>query len=160
MRSAVFLTTVALLAAGCTSSDGPSGSSRTTKVESKKCRAGSAIPISERALDRALSGKGIQLYGDHKNCAPDALFALSNTAIASEGEIFCALYGANEFGPRIERFVWRNDPKPTYIRVLNVHCAIYPESAANTDTLEDAIRQLPGVSTQSTTVPSSDAIHD
>ena len=169
MRSAVFLTTVALLAAGCTSSDGPSGSSRTTKVESKKCRAGSAIPISERALDRALSGKGIQLYGDHKNCAPDALFALSNTAIAyeeqdavvaSEGEIFCALYGANEFGARIERFVWRNDPKPTYIRVLNVYCAIYPESAADTDTLEDAIRQLPGVSTQSTTVPSSDAIHD
>jgi hypothetical protein len=169
MRGAVFLTTVALLAAGCASPNGPSGSSRTTNAEPRKCRAGSAAPISERALERALSGKGIQLYSNHENCAPDALFALSNTAIpyeeqdavvASEGEIFCDLYGANEFGARIERFVWRNDPKPTNVRVLNVDCAIYPESTADTDRLEDAIRQLSGVSTQSTTVPSSDAIHD
>lgn len=169
MRGAVLFTTVALLAAGCTSPNDPSGSSGTTKAEPRKCRAGSATPISERALDSALSGKGIQLYSDHENCAPDALFALSNTAIpyeeqdavvASEGEILCDLYGANEFGARIERFVWRNDPEPTYIRVLNVHCAIYPERTADADTLEDAIRQLPGVSTQSATLPSGDAIHD
>jgi len=168
MRGAVFLATVAVLAAGCATSDDTSGSSRTTKSEAKKCRAGTTSPISVRTLKRALGARGIQAYRDDR-CAPDALVSLSNTAVpyeqyeavvSSEGEIFCDIYRTDTFGSRIERFVWRNDPRPTYVRVLNVHCAIYPESTEHTDTLEQALRQLPGVSAQPTKVPSSDAIHD
>jgi hypothetical protein len=169
MRGAVFLTSIALLATGCAMSNGKTDSpSRTTKSESKKCRAGTASPISERTLERALDTQGIQAYRD-EDCAPDALVRLSNTAIpyeqqdavvSSEGDIFCDVYRTDIFGSRIERFVWRNDPRPTYLRVLNVSCAIYPESKEHTDTLEMAFRQLPGVSAQPTTVPSSDAIHD
>ena len=168
MRGAVFLTSVALLATGCATSNGKSGSSRTTKSESKKCRAGTASPIRERTLKRALGARGIQAYRD-EHCAPEALVALSNTAIpyeqqdavvSSEGEIFCDIYRTNTFGSRIQRFVWRNDSRPTYLRVLNVDCAIYPDSKEHTDTLEQALRQLPGASAQPTTVPSSDAIHD
>jgi hypothetical protein len=168
MRGIVFVLTVGLLTAGCGTSNGTTGSSRTTNSERKTCRDGTASPITERTLKRALGEKGIQVHRDDR-CAPDALVTLSNTAapdeeqdgvVASEGDIYCDIYPANKFGARIERFVWRNDPEPTYVRVLNVHCAIYPERAAHTNTLEQALRQLPGVSTKSTTVPSSDAIHD
>ncbi len=60
----------------------------------------------------------------------------------------------------MERFVWRNDTNPTYPRVLNVDCAISPSKRADTAALERALRGLPVVSAQPTTVPSSDAIHD
>jgi hypothetical protein len=111
------------------------------------------------------------MHRDNSHCSPDSRerVALSNTAVpydeqsdvvSSEGDISCVLLHRNIMGSRIERFVWRNDPAPTYVRVLNVHCSIYPENAGHTDTLEQAIRQLPGVSTKPATVPNSYAIHD
>lgn len=170
MRGAIFIATVALLTAGCGKSNGNPGSTQAKKSEAKPCRAGTASPISEHALKRALGARGIQAYRDaYGHCAPGALATISNTAIpyeqqdavvASEGDIFCDIYQGNKIGARIERYVWRNDSAPTYVGVLNVSCAIYPESTEQTDSLEEALRQLPGVSTQSTTVPSSDAIHD
>jgi hypothetical protein len=54
----------------------------------------------------------------------------------------------------------RNDPFPTYLRVLNVACDIYPESREQTDTLEQALRRLPGVNDLPSTVPSEDAVRD
>jgi hypothetical protein len=78
----------------------------------------------------------------------------------AHGSVYCDVLRRNLFGSRIERFVWRNDRKPTYLRVLNIDCAIYPASMADTNRLEWALRQLPGVSAQGTTVPSTDAIHD
>lgn len=78
----------------------------------------------------------------------------------SSGSVFCDVYLENLYGARIERFVWRNDHDPTYLRVLNVDCGIYPETRADTDRLEHAFRDLPGVSTKSAIVPSADAIHD
>ena len=170
LRSAVVFSGLAFLAASCATSNGKSGSSGTTTSVAKKCRAGTASPINERALQGALGVKGIQAYRVD-NCAPDALVRLSNVTdavpyeqeqdvVASEGHILCDIYRTDIFGSRIERFVWRNDPRPTYLRVLNVDCAIYPESNEHTDTLEQAVRQLPGVSAQPTTLPSSGAIHD
>ena len=38
------------------------------------------------------------------------------------------------------------DADPTYVDVLNVGCAILPENEEQTDTLEQALRRLPGVS--------------
>jgi hypothetical protein len=49
---------------------------------------------------------------------------------------------------------------PTYLDVLNVGCAIYPQTRDHTDTLEDALRRLPGVSDLPSTVPSEDAVPD
>jgi hypothetical protein len=120
-------------------------------------------------LKTALAARQIQLYRDDR-CYPGKLVTLSNVAgpvrheqkdaiMASEGHIFCHVYGKS-YGPRIERFVWRNDPDPTYIRVFNVDCAIYPERKAQTDELEQAIRRLPGVSDRPATLPSPDATHD
>jgi hypothetical protein len=169
MRGAVFLMTVFLLAAGCGTSSGKSGSSRTTTSEPNQCRAGTGSPISEDSLKRAFEAKGIQLYRDDNCTDPDALVELSNMAIpyeqqdavkSSEGEIFCSIYPTDTFGPRIERFVWRNDRRPLSVDVLNVGCALFPERVAHTDKVEQAVRQLPGVSKQSTTVPSEDAIHE
>lgn len=71
----------------------------------------------------------------------------------------CELYDAGA-SARIERFVWRNDPDPTYVRELNVDCAIFPEMKRQTDSLERALRRLPGVSDLPSTLPSEDAIHD
>jgi hypothetical protein len=79
--------------------------------------------------------------------------------MASEGHIFCELYPEGS-SRRVERFVWRNDPDPTYLDVLNVACSIYPESHGQTDALERAIRRLPGVSDLPSTVPSEDAVRD
>jgi len=78
---------------------------------------------------------------------------------ASDSHIFCALYSEGS-SPRIERFVWSNDPHPTHLRVLKVTCDIYPETRDHTDTLEDALRRLPGVSDLPSTLPSEDAIRD
>jgi hypothetical protein len=163
----VFVVTVGLVAAGCGKES--TASNRTTTSEPKPCLPGSASPVSERTLVSTFRAQGIQLHRDD-NCAPDALLALSNTAVPTyeqevrvreaEGDIFCDVYPTKIWGGRIERFVWRNDPDPTYVNVLNVSCAHYPEDGVQTDKLEQAFRKLPGVSSQPTTVPSSDAVHD
>ena len=126
-------------------------------------------------MKRILGTQGIRLYRDHDYCFGSSdvrvLSALSNAPIGlgndeeeavrvSQGLISCDVLASGIFGRRIERFVWRNDSNPTYIRVLNVDCSITPNKLADTDVLERAIRALPGVSAQPTTVPSSDAIHD
>ena len=169
MRGAVLLMTVSLLAAGCGTSSGKGGSSPTTKSEPNQCRAGTGSPISEDSVKRAFEANGIQLYRDDNCTDPDALVELSNTAIPyeqqdavvdSEGDIYCSIYPTQTFGPRIERFVWRNDRRPVYVNVLNVSCALFPERVAHTDKVEQALRQLPGVSKEPTTVPSDDAVHE
>ena len=115
------------------------------------------MPISERVVRRTLAARGFRLNRDGR-CDADArvLVTLSNT----ERDLFCDVLRSDLFGPRIERFVWRNDPSPTHLRVLNVDCAIYPQTQAVTDELEGAFRDLTGVSTKATTLPSADAIHD
>lgn len=45
-----------------------------------------------------------------------------------------------------------------YLDVLNVGCAIYPETRDHTDTLEAALRRLPALSDLPSTVPSEDAV--
>jgi hypothetical protein len=121
------------------------------------CRAGAPRPIPERTLKRVLAVRGFQLRRDDR-CYGDirVLVTLSD----ADGRLYCDLLRRNLFGSRIERFVWRNDPAPTYLRVLNIDCAIYPEARTETNRLERAFRRLPGVSAQDTTVPSADAIHD
>jgi hypothetical protein len=167
----VSIATVGLVAAGCGTGGEPTAANRATVSEPRPCRSGTASPITEEMLVSAFSARGIQLHRDHPdNCAPDALLALSNTAVATyeeevrvreaQGDIFCHVYPADIWGDRIERFVWRNDPDPTWINVLNVGCAHYPEKPGQTDKLEEAFRKLPGVGSEPTTVPSSDAIHD
>jgi hypothetical protein len=146
----------AMLAAGCGTSDGTTRL-RQTETQHETCRAGTAMPISERVVRRTLAARGFRLNRDGR-CDADArvLVTLSNT----DGDLFCDVLRSDLFGPRIERFVWRNDPSPTHLRVLNVACAIYPQTQAVTDKLEGAYRDLTGVSTKATTLPSADAIHD
>jgi hypothetical protein len=80
--------------------------------------------------------------------------------VASQGHIICGLYAGGSSSHRVERFVWRNDHDPTYVRVLNVNCSIYPKNHRQTDTLERAIRRLPGVSDLPSALPSKDAVSD
>lgn len=93
---------------------------------------------------------------DHCDADARVLVSLSNT----KQDLFCDVLRTDLYGRRIERFVWLNDRSPTYVRVLNVDCAIYPQDSVATDELEAAFRDLPGVSTQATTLPSADATHD
>jgi hypothetical protein len=78
----------------------------------------------------------------------------------SSSSVLCDIEATDIFGSRLQRFVWRNDSSPTYLRVLNVDCGIYPDMLADTDRLERAFRDLPGVGARPATVPSQDAIHD
>jgi hypothetical protein len=166
MRRGALFALVALLGAGCAASD------HTPVAEPKPCRAGAGEPITERALRDAFRREGIELVRDDR-CYPDVrlLVSLSNVAdavpdrehdgiIERQGTLFCDLLQSDIFGPRIERFVWRNDPNPTYLRVLNVDCGIYPDAPGHTDRVERVLRGLPGVSPAATDLPSSDAIHD
>jgi hypothetical protein len=164
MRRDVLLLSAALLTVGCGTYN------RAIGTEPKPCLPGTTSPVSERALKRALGTEGIQLLRDDR-CYPGTVVTLSNITdivpyeeeaaiVAAESQIFCNISRSDGFGTRIERFVWRNDSHPTYLRVLNVVCSIYPEKKEHTDTLERALRRLPGVSTAPTTVPSADAIHD
>ena len=84
-----------------------------------------------------------------------------DSIVAAEGHILCELYGEDlRLARRIERFVWLNDPTPTYIRVLNVSCGVFTDETAHTDAVERAFRRLPGVSRMPTRVPSEDAVRD
>jgi hypothetical protein len=126
-------------------------------------------------LKRIFRAHGIRLYPDHDYCFgchdQSVVWALSNTpsglphedadrASASHGFVSCDVLAKDVFGRRIARYVWRNDDDPTYVEVLNIECAISPNSRRDTDELERATRQLPRVSTQPTTGPSEDAVHD
>jgi hypothetical protein len=164
MRRVALFALLAFLGAGCAASD------PTPVAEPKQCRAGAGEPITERALRDAFRREGIELLRDDR-CWSDVLVSLSNVADAvpypeqdgigeRQGILFCDLLRSNIVGSRIERFVWRNDPMPTYLRVLNVDCAIYPNAPEHTNRVERALRRLPGVSPDATGLPSSDAIHD
>lgn len=155
-----------LLACGCAGGASPDGG--TTVVEPPPCRPDRGAPITEPELKAALDAEGIRLLRD-SDCSGDELelsnitdavpYEQEDAIMASEGRIFCELYPEGS-SPRIERFVWRNDPDPTYLDVLNVSCAIYPETREQTDALEQALRRLPGVSDLPSTVPSEDAVRD
>ena len=152
----------------CDNGSGTAGEG--SRVEPRACRPGRGSPVDEQELRRALASEGIKLYRDDR-CYGASLSTLSNITTslpyeeeravrASEGSIFCDISARNIFGPQMERFVWRNDPTPTELRVLNVSCSIYPETRAQTDRLERALRRLSGVSRAPTSLPSSDAIRD
>jgi hypothetical protein len=156
---------LALLACGCAGASSDGG----TEAVEPPCRPDHRAPITERELKAALDAEGIRLLRD-SDCSGEEL-GLSNITdavsseqvdviLASEGHVFCDLYTKDTFSPRIERFVWRNDPDPTYLDVLNVSCAIYPETREQTDVLEHALRRLPGVSELPSTLPSDDAVRD
>ena len=151
-----FLGAAVIFATSCATDESTSPTRSDTRVV---CRAGTATPIRERTLKRELAARGFQLRRDdccHSSADVRVLVTLSD----AHGSVYCDVLRRNLFGSRIERFVWRNDRKPTYLRALNIDCSIFPESIADTNRLESALRRLPGVSAQSTTVPSPDAIHD
>ncbi len=138
-------------------------------VEAQPCRSSPGVPITENALKQALAARGIQVYRDDR-CHGNDVASLSNLAdpvpydqhegiTAAEGHIFCDVHPQG-LGAQLERFVWRNDPNPVHVRVLNVSCSIYPDRREHVDTLEEALRELPGVSTAPAALPSSDAIRD
>lgn len=77
-----------------------------------------------------------------------------------EGQVFCEIYEKADLSPRLRRYVWKNDPRPTYLEVLNLLCAHFPEDRSQTDMVERAIRRLEGVDPRPSVVPSSDAVHD
>ena len=132
------------------------------------CRPDVGSPITERELKAALAAEGIRLLRD-SDCSgyevelsniTDAVPYEEEGAIrASEGRIFCGVSPEGS-SARIERFVWRNDPDPTNLRVLNITCDIYPQSREQTDVLEKALRRLPGVNDLPSTVPNEDAVRD
>jgi hypothetical protein len=141
-------------ATSCATDESTSPSRSDTRVV---CRAGTPTPIRERTLKRELAARGFQLRRDdrcHSSADVRVLVTSLTPTVPSTATSFDVTSSA------LERFVWRNDRKPTYLRALNIDCSIFPESIADTNRLESALRRLPGVSAQSTTVPSADAIHD
>ena len=155
--SALTLASVSLLFAGCTVSSKPD-----TSTDATKCADGTAAPVDERTLKRAFSAEGITLQRDDRCTAlPGVLVSLANTD-DEEIDVLCELYPRDAAGTdnRIERFIWRNDPTPTNVRVLNVSCGVFAEETTETDAVERAFRRLPRVSDAPTTLPSSDAVHD
>jgi hypothetical protein len=153
-----------LIAAACARTD-----SEAENAEPAQCSPGVPTPISERAAKEAFVAEGIELR--RAECIGDELMLLSNISdavpyeregsiMASQGHILCSLYDVDETRGRIRRYVWRNDPDPTYVEVLNVSCAVFPERRAHTDAVERALRHLPGVSSLPSVVPSEDAIRD
>jgi hypothetical protein len=111
------------------------------------------------------------LYRDDA-CHPTVVVSLTNVPIGAglsseeserltdeQGHIFCCLH-RDDLGARVERFVWRNDPRPVYVRVLNIDCGIYPHVREDTDVVERALRSLPGVSDAPAALPSDEAISD
>jgi hypothetical protein len=149
LRALVALVLVGVTAVSCVSSERESSP--------EPCRPGTASPIAERLLTKTLRQRGFAVHrADQCDGDPRTLVQLEDTS----GILFCDVLEKDIFGPRIERFVWRNDPRPTYLRVLNVDCAIYPERSGDADRLERAFRALPSVSAQPTGVPSADAVHD
>ena len=140
-----------------------------TVAEPPPCRPGRGAPITERALKIAFAAEGIRMYRD-KDCFDSELVLLSNitdavpreredATVTSEGHIWCQVY-AGGTSARIFRYVWRNDPRPTFVEALNVSCSIYPETIRQTDTVERILRRLPGVHRLPSAVPSPDAVHD
>jgi hypothetical protein len=108
-------------------------------------------------------------------CTGDELVMLSNfpetlppldrldeeeAILDEEGQVFCEIYDSADLSPRLRRYVWKNDPRPTYLEVLNLLCAHFPEDRSQTDMVERAIRRLEGVDPRPSVVPSSDAVHD
>jgi hypothetical protein len=163
LRLAGGTTVLVLLTCGCAV-----GGSSDSETEPSLCRPDHGAPITERELKAALDAEGIRLLRE-SDCSGDELelsnitdavpYEQKDVIRASEGHIFCHLYSEGS-SRRVHRFVWRNDPHPTYVDVLNVGCAIYPEMREHTDMLEAALRRLPGVSDLPSTVPSEDAIRD
>jgi hypothetical protein len=160
-----WIVVMGLFASGCAGSSSPAE----TVAEPPVCRSGAGAPITEGALKDALATEGIRMYRDDA-CFANVLVALTNIpdAVSSEredellesqGHISCEIHARSAFA-RIHRYVWRNDRDPTYVEVLNVDCAIYPETKRQTDRLERALRRLAGVSNLPSTVPSADAMHD
>ena len=177
VRLAASLAAAGLIAAGCGGAEVVPPETTTEELTPAEtaapdlgaCRPGTPAPVTERALTDAFAAEGIVLHRDD-DCAAEELMTLVNITIpmpserrdalrASQGSIFCDLL-ARQLGSRIERFVWRNDPDPTSIRVLNVACSVYPERRAHSDAVERALRRLPGVSDEPALVPSPDARPD
>jgi hypothetical protein len=151
---ALTLASVYLLA-GCTIS---SEADRST--DAPACAQGTA-PIDEKTLMRAFSVEEITLRRDDRcRSLPGVLVSLSSSD-DEEIDVLCQLYPRDATQDnRIQRFVWLNDPTPTYLDVLNVVCGVFAEQTTETDAVERAFRRLPHVSAAPTTVPSEDAVHD
>jgi hypothetical protein len=150
----VALSFVALLGvAGCSTGD----NTLSPPSDQRPCRPGTGAPISELLLRRTLSANGFgEIRRDHGYCFNDP--RKLSAVVSNRALIACSVYGKS-YGRRIYRYVWRNDPSPTYIGVLNVSCTVgNPRDVTNL--LEKALRELPGVSTKPAYVPSPDAQPD
>jgi hypothetical protein len=169
VKSLVPVSLLAVLASACAGTG--SGEGSRTGAEPPVCRPGRGDPITEQALKQAFAREGIRLHRDGDCFVEGALVLLSNLTeavpseaedgiLASQGHIWCAVWETGGSSARLERFVWRNDPDPTMLRVLNVTCDIFPATTGQTDAVEQALRRLPGVSPLPSTVPSPDAVHD
>ena len=150
---------VLVIGAGCTGAD--------STIAGERCSSGIAAPIDEQTLKRAFAAEGITLHQE-ESCLAGSVASFSNTDVtvgeeydsitAAEGHILCKVYApVSGERSRIERYVWRNDPTPTHVRVLNVSCGVFSERIEHTDAVERAFRRLPGVSELPTTVPGEDA---
>jgi hypothetical protein len=125
--------------------------------DQRPCRSGTGFPITEQRLRSTLSANGFgPMFRDFDACwgAPGELAAL----VSDRALVTCSVF-RKSYGRRIFRYVWRNDPSPTYIGVLNIECTV-ANQRDNTDLLEKALRQLPGVSSSPAYVPSADAKPD
>jgi hypothetical protein len=140
-----------------------------TESEPPPCNPERGQPISEARLKAVLARRGIHLYRDDR-CetfrnpnapAPDPnaiprnpnapQATLGNTrnsddydrVVSTQGDIYCELYRRDLFGSKLERIKYEGDEE-TQLRILNVGCAIYPDSPDQIDTFAAALLHLRG----------------
>ncbi|HVM69675.1 MAG TPA: hypothetical protein VM204_07560 [Gaiellaceae bacterium] len=141
---------VVLVAAGAACG----GAARDAAVEEPPCAPGTGRPVSEAALRQAFRAEGVELVRDDRRWCTDELSRLA----ARGGDVLCRVVRRSS-GGRLERFIWRDDPEPVYVRVLNVSCSVH-SGRPDADAVERALRRLPGVSTLPARLPSGDARRD
>ena len=148
---ALVASAVLLVAAGCSTST--EYEKLPAPSDQRPCRPGTGAPISEQLLRKTLRANGVgTMRRDHERCDTDAR-VLSELS-SDSWFVSCTVFRTSLFGRRIERYVYFNDTSPTYVRVLNVACAVQNPREV-TDTLEKALRKLPGVSTKPTFAPNA-----
>lgn len=161
MRPAVALALMALLT-GCGERERQADPAPT---EPPPCSPGRSQPISEATLKSVLAKHGIHLYRDDR-CeefkdpdgnplpdAPRATFGNSRSSLdydrvaSTEGFILCELHRGGPVGikqrraTRVQRIKYEGDEE-THLSVLNVDCAIYPDSPEQIERLEAGLSDL------------------
>jgi len=134
-RDRTSVAVLVLLACGC--AGGASSDREATVAGPPPCRPDRGAPITEREPKGALDAEGVRLLRA-SDCSGDEL-ELSNITdavpndqedaiMASDGHIFCEL-SPEAPSPRLERFAWRNDPDPAYVRSSTSRVPSTPRAA-------------------------------